>query len=94
MKFLVLFAAVAVMSAGVALAADPAKVMMLPAKPGDVTFEHQKHMQMKDVCTPCHASGVGGKIEGFGKEMAHLICKGCHVDQKAGPTGCKDCHHK
>jgi len=94
MKIFVLFAAIAVMSVGVAMADDPAKVMVLPAKPGDVTFEHQKHMQMKDSCAPCHATDKGGKIEGFGKDMAHFVCKGCHTDQKAGPTGCKDCHHK
>jgi len=95
MKFIVLFAAIALMSAGVALADEPAKTMTLPsAKQGNVTFEHEKHMKMKDSCAPCHATSAGGKIEGFGKDMAHQVCKGCHTDQKAGPTGCKDCHHK
>lgn len=94
MKSTVLLAAIAVMSAGVALADDPAKIMTLPAKPGNVTFEHQKHMQRKDSCAPCHTTSMGGTIVGFDKDMAHFVCKGCHLDQKAGPTGCKDCHQK
>jgi len=93
MKLFAVFAVVGIMSAGIAFAEEPARVIVLPAKPGDVTFEHQKHMQMKNSCAPCHATDKGGKIEGFDKEMAHLICKGCHTDQKAGPTVCKGCHH-
>lgn len=94
MKYIMLFVAIAVMSAGIALAEEPAKVMVLPSKLGDVTFEHQKHMKMKEACTPCHTGATQGKIEGFGKDMAHQVCKGCHSDQKSGPTSCKDCHHK
>jgi len=93
MKLFAMLAVVGIMSAGVVFAEEPAKVMVLPAKPGDVKFEHEKHMQMKNLCTPCHATDKGGKIEGFGKDMAHQVCKGCHSDQKAGPTVCKGCHH-
>lgn len=94
MKLLAICTIVTIMTAAIALAEEPAKVIVLPAKPGDVTFEHQKHMQMKNSCAPCHASEKGGKIEGFGKDMAHSVCKGCHSDQKAGPTTCSGCHHK
>ena len=96
MKMFATMAIVGIMTAGVAFGEDPAKTMVLPAKPGDVTFEHQKHMDRdtKNSCAPCHATAQGGKIEGFGKEMAHSVCKGCHTDLKAGPTSCKDCHHK
>lgn len=94
MKSIILGTLLLILSAGPVLAEEPAKTIVLPASPGNVTFEHEKHIKMKDVCTPCHASGQGGKIEGFGKDMAHNVCKGCHSEQHAGPTGCRDCHHK
>jgi hypothetical protein len=43
-------------------------------------------------CKKCHEKGPG-KIEGFGKELAHgKACKDCHKEMKKGPTGCKECH--
>jgi len=94
MKQIIVIAAVVLFGAGGAMADEAQKTMVLPSKTGNVTFEHQKHIELKNSCAPCHASEQGGKIEGFGKEMAHDVCKGCHVQSKAGPTKCSECHHK
>ncbi len=77
--------------AGAALASD---VIELPASMGKVTFPHKQHQTALKECTKCHATMAGGKIEGFGKDIAHKTCKGCHTEMKKGPTGCKDCHKK
>lgn len=67
--------------------------LVLPGKQmGDVKFTHKKHMNMLNSCQPCHSSTEGGVIVGFGKETAHKLCKDCHVDRKAGPTTCSQCH--
>jgi hypothetical protein len=59
----------------------------------NVKFNHKAHQENLKDCTKCHANAAGGKIEGFGKDLAHgKACKGCHSDMKKGPTGCKDCH--
>ena len=73
--------------AGSAFAAD-----VIDMKKG-VKFTHKAHSEAVKECTKCHAKPEGGKIEGFGKELAHgAACKGCHVDGKKGPTSCKECH--
>ncbi len=77
----------------VVFAAGPATID-LPASFGKVTFQHQNHQENLKECTKCHATQAGGKIEGFGKEIAHKVCKGCHSDAGKGPTSCKDCHKK
>lgn len=77
--------------AGAAFAAD---VIEFPASMGKVTFNHKKHQDALKDCTKCHAAPAGGKIAGFGKDVAHKTCKGCHTEMKKGPTGCKDCHKK
>jgi hypothetical protein len=61
---------------------------------GKVTFNHKQHQERLKDCTKCHATATGGKIEGFGKDVAHKTCKGCHTEMKKGPTSCKDCHKK
>lgn len=76
--------------ATVALAAD---TMVFKAKNGDVTFNHKAHQGKVTDCKKCHEKGPG-KIEGFGKDIAHKTCKGCHEEMKAGPTKCGDCHKK
>ncbi|HTP65676.1 MAG TPA: cytochrome c3 family protein, partial [Geobacteraceae bacterium] len=55
---LVLFCAVPVMAED---------VMTLPAKNGNVTFDHKKHQEALKDCKLCHEKGPG-KIEGFGKD--------------------------
>jgi predicted CXXCH cytochrome family protein len=84
---------VAVMVAFSASAAEPPKApITLPAKNGNVTFEHSKHSQLK--CETCHATAAGGKIEGFGKDKAHGLCVECHKKEAKGPSKCADCHKK
>ncbi len=95
--FAALFAAVAVAFAGVAVAATPpAGPITLPAKPGNVTFDHSKHKAAK--CTVCHASDEGGPIQGFNKtvnkDTAHGKCHECHKKEGKGPQKCADCHKK
>lgn len=72
--------------AGSAFAAD-----VIEMKKG-VKFQHKAHQEALKDCKKCHEKGLG-KIEGFGKDLAHgKACKGCHAEMKKGPTGCKECH--
>ncbi len=92
MKKLIAATALTIFSAGLALAAGP-ETISLPAKMGNVSFNHKKHQDMLKDCKICHEKGPG-KIEGFGKDMAHKTCKGCHEEKKQGPTKCGECHKK
>ena len=91
-----LFVAVALAFAAPAFAAAPDAPVKLPAKPGDVTFQHKTHASAK--CTTCHKDDKGGAIEGFNKTMnkdkAHAACHDCHKKQAKGPQKCADCHKK
>lgn len=72
--------------AGTAFAGD-----VIEMKKG-VKFNHKAHQELLKDCKKCHQKG-DGKIEGFGKDLAHKDgCKGCHVEMKKGPTSCKECH--
>jgi hypothetical protein len=79
-----------------ASAAAPAAPVTLPAKSGNVTFDHSKHASLK--CTQCHADEKGGAIEGFGKtvnkDKAHATCVDCHKKEAKGPQKCAECHKK
>ncbi len=94
--FAALFAAVALAVASNAVAAAPTGPITLPAKPGNVTFQHSKHASVK--CTTCHATEAGGAIEGFNKtvnkDKAHATCQECHKKEGKGPQKCADCHKK
>ncbi|MCL2761234.1 MAG: cytochrome c family protein [Desulfuromonadales bacterium] len=68
-------------------------IIVFTARNGNVAFPHEKHKQMIGDCKKCH-TGAPGKIEGFNMQMAHQLCKGCHVERKAGPTQCGGCHKK
>ena len=57
-----------------------------------VKFNHKAHQESVNDCTKCHSSAAGGKIAGFGKDLAHKTCKDCHSTGGKGPTACKDCH--
>jgi predicted CXXCH cytochrome family protein len=87
-----IFAAVA-LTLTCAVAAMAADTITLPAKNGNITFNHKKHQEALKDCKACHEKGPG-KIEGFGKDVAHKLCKGCHETKKAGPTKCGECHKK
>lgn len=91
MKKVIASLALSVFCAGLAFAADD---IVLKAKNGDVKFPHKAHQKAVPDCKKCHEKGLG-KIEGFGKEMAHgKGCKGCHEEMKKGPTKCGECHKK
>jgi len=80
-----------VLFATAALAAAPAKPIVLPAKSGAVTFNHSKHASLK--CESCHASAAGGKIE-LDKASGHKMCQECHKKEGKGPQKCAECHKK
>ena len=89
----ILAAVVALSFSAVVFAAGP-DIINLPASKGNVSFPHLKHQEVLKSCTKCHTSEAGGKIEGFGKEIAHNTCKTCHADAGKGPTSCNACHSK
>jgi hypothetical protein len=94
--FAALFVAATVAFSSTALAAAPTAPITLPAKPGDVKFDHKVHAAQK--CTACHKDDKGGDIEGFGKDVnkdkAHATCHACHKKEGKGPQKCADCHKK
>ena len=90
MKTIIAAVALTLFTASLAMAAD---TITLPAKNGNITFNHKMHQEMLKDCKICHEKAPG-KIEGFGKDFAHKTCKGCHTDKAAGPTKCADCHKK
>ena len=90
MKRIIAAVALTLFTAGLALAAD---TITLPAKNGNVNFNHKQHQETLKDCKVCHEKGLG-KIEGFGKDFAHKTCKGCHETKKQGPTKCGECHKK
>lgn len=91
MKRIIAAVALTIFSTGAALAGDT--IVLKAANVGDVTFPHVKHQELLKDCKICHTAGPG-KIEGFGKDAAHKLCKGCHETKKAGPTKCGECHKK
>ena len=93
MKTFIAMVALTFVCTGTSFAAEQ-KTIILPAKPGNVTFEHTTHAGVPNSCKACHTSEQGGKIEGFNKEMAHNVCTGCHKKENAGPTKCSECHKK
>jgi cytochrome c553 len=96
--FAALLVAVAVVFAPAAFAAAPDAAITLPAKPGNVTFDHKKHIAAGAKCTNCHKDDKGGPIEGFNKtvnkDKAHATCHECHKKEGKGPQKCGDCHKK
>jgi predicted CXXCH cytochrome family protein len=90
MKGLIVAVSLIVIGASGALAAE---CMVFPASMGKVSFPHKEHQTMLKDCKICHEKGPG-KIEGFGKDVAHKLCVGCHKTKQAGPTKCTECHKK
>ena len=45
------------------------------------------------LCSDCHDLEPSGRMPGLMKAF-HLNCKGCHLEQKAGPVMCGECHRK
>jgi mono/diheme cytochrome c family protein len=67
----------------------PAQVTF-PARIGEVTFRHDRHLERREPCRGCHGAGPVGPIE-RGKDRLHALCAGCH-QEKGGPTACSSCH--
>lgn len=90
MKKIVATVALTLAFAVSAMAADS---VVYSAKNGNVTFDHKGH-STKMECKTCHGEGAPAKIV-IDKEKAHgASCKGCHIEKKAGPTKCGECHKK
>jgi len=66
--------------------------MVIESSYGNVTFNHTKHSETID-CATCHGEGEPGPLT-MGKDQAHKVCKGCHMEKAAGPTKCSACHVK
>ncbi|MDT8440723.1 MAG: cytochrome c3 family protein [Desulfuromonadales bacterium] len=64
--------------------------VVLDADYGKVTFPHDLH-DAAYACSVCHGEGVPGVLA-LGKDKAHALCRDCHKQVGAGPTGCRDCH--
>jgi len=45
------------------------------------------------MCSECHELKPAGQMPGLMKAF-HLNCKGCHLERKAGPVMCGECHRK
>jgi hypothetical protein len=89
MKKMIVAVLAATVFAGSAFAADVIEMKKA------VSFKHKAHAEALKDCKKCHESAEGGKIAGFGKDLAHKKgCKECHSEMKKGPTGCKECHTK
>jgi predicted CXXCH cytochrome family protein len=78
--------AVLALSGGVA-SATPVVIEMRQG----VQFRHMAHMPLVGSCLKCHEKGPG-KIQGFGREWAHAVCKGCHAETDNAPYHCAGCH--
>ena len=92
-KIIALVAALTFVGSISAMAAGP-ETITLTAKNGNVTFPHQKHQKdLGFACKECHGDKPG-KIEGFGKDKAHALCKECHSKKNPDTAKCSFCHKK
>jgi hypothetical protein len=90
-----------VLVASAPLQADQVIVAALPPPPESVTLQtrmfgtvdvpHRKHLELRVSCKSCHGPGPVGPIA-FTPKAAHDLCRGCHQEKAAGPTGCRECH--
>lgn len=87
---------------------EPPAKLTFTASFGKVPFPHDTHMNMDCAkchhtggdpgkCTPCHKHNNGDAGLSF-KKVGHSTaargCAGCHLQSKAGPTKCGECHKK
>ncbi len=73
-------------------AASMPQVVTFETSMGAVVFDHPGHAD-RLTCDACHPTEPPVKIA-LDKDAAHALCKGCHQEQGAGPTGCSGCHQK
>ncbi len=102
-KFLILLVALSMVSAAgfaVIAAENGPSEIKLPAKMGEITFNHAAHQSRVADCTTCHHQGEGTACSSChgvkpeapeAKKAFHTLCKDCHKKQN-GPTKCKECH--
>jgi hypothetical protein len=104
-SILAALAAIAVLAAGSAIAAEPpaGKVTLKQSaapKQGPVTFDHGSATHKAQKCEACHATKEGGKIEGLDMKKGHETCQKCHNEtakadaSKAAIKACTNCHAK
>jgi hypothetical protein len=74
-----------------AMPPPPKTVVLKTNYYGTVTVNHQAHLARKIHCKDCHGQGPVRRIE-FTPKLAHERCRGCHAEQKRGPTDCRGCH--
>ena len=83
------------------LSIPPDENVQFENKMGTVTFSHQIHQQI--TCQSCHHTGNSEKCSTChgiqretptAKKTFHTLCKGCHQQEKSGPTSCRECHIK
>lgn len=87
-KIVASIAALSFVFAATAFAAGPETITLKK----NVTFPHAKHQKdLKIACKECHGDKPG-KIEGFGKDKAHELCKGCHAKKSPDAAKCGFCH--
>lgn len=72
---------------------SPPATVDLPTSSGAVLLPHKAHSR-RIACGRCHGEGTPRRIQGFGKERAHALCRGCHDSRRNGPRGCADCHKR
>lgn len=102
MKKMLVVLLLAALAAPVAFAAGGPEEVKFDTKMGTVTFDHAGHQEIESDCTSCHHMGMdsGTCKDCHGvddaapkaKDAFHDLCTGCHKDQGAGPTKCKECH--
>src|SRR4051794_39916869 len=83
--------AVSALLAG-ALAPAPTQVVLTGRGTfGEIHFDHEAHLARRIACRICHGPGPVHKPE-LSPSWGHETCRACHVEQKRGPTSCRDCH--
>lgn len=82
-----------VLFASAAVAAAPAKPVVMPAKSGAVSYAHTSKGHAALKCTQCHKDDKGGKLT-LDKDKGHAMCHECHKKEAKGPQKCAECHKK
>lgn len=70
------------------------EVIKLKMADFELPFTHWQHQKdLNNECYHCHSKKIG-KIEGWSKDTAHIICIACHELEGKGPASCRQCHTK
>jgi hypothetical protein len=71
---------------------DIPREIVLQASYGNISFPHAMHAGSY-ACKVCHGDAAPAAFD-ITKDVAHKLCKDCHKQEGAGPTGCSGCHKK